>query len=60
MSWNTYKMNHLPKSYEKWYKGGVVSNPITWDESNIGPIERHLGVLTSNREIYPNSLQELS
>jgi hypothetical protein len=56
VSWNTYKMNHLPKSYEKWYKGGVVSNPITWDESNTGPIERHLGVLTSNREIYPNSL----
>jgi len=56
VSWNTYKINHLPKSYEKWYKGGVVSNPITWDESNLGPIERHLGVLTSNREIYPNSL----
>ncbi|RPG59695.1 MAG: DUF3089 domain-containing protein [Flavobacteriales bacterium TMED235] len=56
VSWNTYKKNHLPELYEEWYKGGVVSNPITWDESYIGPIERHLGVLTSNRQIYPNSL----
>ena len=56
VSWNTYKMNHLPKSYEKWYKGGVVTNPISWDESLKGTSEQHLGVLASNKKIYPNSL----
>ena len=56
ISWNTYKINHLPKSYDKWFKGGVVSNPITWDENIEGSSERHLGVLASNKKIYPNSL----
>ncbi len=56
VSWNTYKMNHLPKSYEKWFKGGVVSNPINWDESIKGNSKQHLGVLASNKKIYPNSL----
>ena len=56
VSWNTYKMNHLPKSYEKWFKGGVVSNPISWDESLKGSNKQHLGVLASNKKIYPNSL----
>ena len=56
ISWNTYKINHLPKSYDKWFKGGVVSNPITWDENIEGSSEQHLGVLASNKKIYPNSL----
>ena len=31
VSWNTYKRNKLPKNYDLWYKGGVTSNPISWD-----------------------------
>jgi hypothetical protein len=56
VSWNTYKINHLPKQYEDWYKGGVVTNPITWDQSSSGPKELHLGVLASDKRIYPKSL----
>ena len=56
VSWNTYKINHLPKRYEQWYKGGVVTNPITWDRNNSGPKELHLGVLASDKKIYPKSL----
>ena len=33
VSWNTYKMNNLPK--EKWFKGGVTTNPISWNTKTI-------------------------
>lgn len=56
VSWNTYKINHLPKNYENWYKGGVVTNPITWDGSEVGSKELHKGVLGSDKKIYPRSL----
>ena len=35
VTWNTYKRNHLPDDYEKWYKGSLVTNPITWDDQKI-------------------------
>ena len=56
ISWNTYKKNHLPSKYNDWYKGGVVSNPISWDQSPQGSIDSHLGVLGRDKKIYPNSL----
>jgi hypothetical protein len=56
ISWNTYKKNNLPKSYEKWYKGGVVTNPITWDSNETGARALHKGVLASDKKIYPQSL----
>lgn len=56
ISWNTYKKNHLPSKYNDWYKGGVVSNPISWDQSLQGSIDSHLGVLGRDKKIYPNSL----
>ena len=56
VSWNTYKKNNLPKKYDDWYKGGVVSNPITWDRSRFGPREKHLGVLGYEKKIYPQSV----
>ncbi len=56
ISWNTYKKNNLPKNYEKWYKGGVVTNPITWDSKEIGVRVLHKGVLASDKKIYPQSL----
>ena len=35
VSWNTFKLNKYPRSdnYENWFKGGVTTNPITWDDS---------------------------
>ncbi len=56
VSWNTYKKNHLPSKYNEWYKGGVVSNPVTWDKSLESSISSHLGVLGRDKKIYPKSL----
>ncbi len=56
VSWNTYKKNHLPDRYEYWYKGAVVSNPITWNDSEWGEEAQHLGVLYSDNKVYPQSI----
>ncbi len=56
VSWNTYKKNHLPKQYDYWYKGGVVTNPITWDDSSSTQNYLNLGVLGYDKKIYPKSL----
>jgi hypothetical protein len=56
VSWNTYKKNKLPKQYENWYQGGVVTNPITWNSEKKSQKSEHLGVLYSNKKIYPKSL----
>lgn len=56
VSWNTYKKNKLPKRYEQWYKGGVTTNPITWNEEKQTNEAQHLGVLNSDKKIYPQSL----
>ena len=57
VSWNTYKKNKLPKRYDYWYKGGVVTNPISWDDQLTSNKKDHLGVLSSDKKIYPQSLK---
>ncbi|MFQ3341504.1 MAG: hypothetical protein ACI9TK_001167, partial [Flavobacteriaceae bacterium] len=57
VSWNTYKNNKLPKRYESWYKGGVVTNPISWDTQNKSIEKNHLGVLYSDNKIYSKSIK---
>ena len=57
LSWNTYKKNSLPKSYDKWYKGKVASNPITWDTAKNTKKEDHKGFLYSNGKLYKNALK---
>ena len=57
VSWNTYKKNKLPKKYERWYKGKVSSNPITWDTSATTQREEHKGFLFRNDKIYDQSLK---
>ena len=57
VSWNTYKKNKLPKRYDYWYKGGVVTNPISWDDQRTSNKKDHLGVLSSDKKIYPQSLK---
>ena len=56
VTWNTYKRNHLPDDYEKWYKGSLVTNPITWDDEKITSYEQHKGLAYYDGMIYPNSL----
>ena len=55
VSWNTYKMNNLPK--EKWFKGGVTTNPISWNTKNYSEEEEHKGLLFKDGKIYSNSLK---
>lgn len=56
VSWNTYKKNNLPKTYTRWYQGGVTINPITWDNSELVDAEKHLGLLNRDLKIYPKSV----
>jgi hypothetical protein len=56
VSWNTYKRKNFPKTYEKWYKGGVTTNPITWNEEIKTSRENHLGTLNVDGVIYENAI----
>lgn len=56
VSWNAYKIDKLPKNYENWYKGGVTTNPITWDNQTTSKINNHKGVFGEDSKIYPKSL----
>ena len=56
VSWNTYKKNRLPKRYKDRFQGGVVTNPISWNTEKKTQESQHLGVLYSDKKIYPQSL----
>ena len=58
VSWNTFKFNKYPKedNYERWFKGGVTSNPITWDDSKETKKESHKGVLYRDLTIFPKNI----
>ncbi|MDP3311793.1 DUF3089 domain-containing protein [Lutibacter sp.] len=56
VSWNSFRKNKYPKSFEKWFKGGVTSNPISWNHQNYTDIKDHKGVLYTNNKIYEQSL----
>ena len=56
VTWNTYKKNYLPDDYEKWYKGSLTTNPITWDNQKIASYAQHKGLVYYDGMIYPNSL----
>ena len=43
VSWNTYKRNNYPSSYEKWYKGATTTNPVTWDNKIETTFEQPTG-----------------
>ncbi len=57
VSWNAYKMKKLPKNYNEWFKGGVTTNPISWDSQKSSKMTNHKGILTEDLEIYPMSLR---
>lgn len=52
VSWNTYKRKNLPKRYEKWYKGGITSNPILWNDQRTAQSYLHKGTLNTDKKIY--------
>ena len=56
VTWKTYKKKNYPKTYEEWYKGGVTTNPITWDDRIETQLEEHLGTLNSDGKIYDNAV----
>ncbi|GIS00934.1 MAG: hypothetical protein CM15mP102_17540 [Flavobacteriales bacterium] len=58
VAWNTYKINKYPRknTYEEYFRGGVTSNPITWDKSTETDKSLHKGLLYSNLKIFPRSL----
>jgi len=56
VSWNTYKQKNYPKNYENWPKGGVATNPISWNLEQQTPSSKHLGVLNKDGRIYPKSV----
>ena len=57
VTWNTYKKKYYPKTYNKWFKGSEVSNPITWDDSKESLRENHKGFLFSNNKLYTKALK---
>lgn len=57
LSWNTFKINKIPKKYNQWFKGGVTTNPITWDSQKKTTFNQHLGLLYIDDKIYPNSIE---
>jgi len=58
VAWNTYKINKYPRknTYEEYFRGGVTSNPITWDKSTETDKSLHKGLLYRNLKIFPKSL----
>ena len=58
VSWNTFKLNKYPRrdNYESWFKGGVTTNPITWDDSKQASKESHKGVLSRDLKILPKNI----
>tara|TARA_B100000795_G_scaffold269485_1_gene259002 strand:+ start:795 stop:1796 length:1002 start_codon:yes stop_codon:yes gene_type:complete len=56
VSWNTFKKGFYPKNDKYWYKGGVTSNPITWDGSKATTLAQHKGFLYTNKSIYKKAL----
>jgi len=57
VTWNTYKKNYYPKTFDKWFKGAYVSNPVTWDMQLGSARTEHKGFLFSNEKIYTHALQ---
>ena len=56
VSWNSYKYGKFPKKYDSWFKGGVTSNPITWNNEEEGIIYHHKGLLYEDKKIYSQSV----
>ena len=58
VTWNTFKFNKYPRkdNYEKWFKGGVTTNPITWDDSKETKKDLHKGLLYRDLKIFSQNI----
>jgi hypothetical protein len=58
-SWNSWKMGSLPKNYDSFYKGAIVTNPITWKtDDSLAPKSKHKGFVTSKYDkVIPQKLE---
>ena len=56
--WCSWKMGSLPKNYETFYQGAVVTNPISWKaDDSLAPRSEHKGFVTSKYDkVIPNRL----
>jgi hypothetical protein len=52
LAWNTFKKRLDKKSYEKWYKGRAVVNPVTWTLESSAAKEQHKGFLYFDGQVY--------
>ena len=57
VSWNTFKKNYYPNTYDKWFKDSEVSNPVDWDNSNESERSDHKGFLFTDDNLYTQALQ---
>lgn len=57
LTWNTFKKRLDKKSYEKWYKGRAVVNPVTWTTDTLASKEAHKGFLYLDQHLYKNLFQ---
>jgi hypothetical protein len=58
VTWNTFKFNKYPRkdNYENWFKGGVTTNPITWDDSKETKKDLHKGLLYRDLKIFSQNI----
>jgi len=52
VAWNTFKKKLDQKAYDKWYKGRVAVNPITWTLAPNSSKEQHKGFLYFDGQVY--------
>ena len=57
VAWNTFKKRLDRKSYDKWYKGRVVVNPVTWTLDSLATKEAHKGFLYFDNKLYAGLFQ---
>jgi hypothetical protein len=57
VTWNTFKKHLERKSYDKWYKGRAVVNPVTWTLDSLASKEVHKGFLYVDNQLYPGLFQ---
>jgi hypothetical protein len=52
VTWNTFKKNVDRSSYDKWYKGRAVVNPVSWTLESSAAKEQHKGFLYFDGQVY--------
>lgn len=58
MGWASWKKGKIPKSYDSFYKGAVVTNPLNWkSDDSYAAEELHQGVLLGDfKKVHKNKV----